>query len=162
MSTQPDQLLRRHYGRIAKDLVSPILDLLTEAHKTFGGDGEKFHILLLLALRMAEHAGAAALDAEAIGSGVLQAFPRRATNVKSISASTGIPEETVRRKVRRMVQDGWIERSGNDLFYTPKAARELTAVRSLLIRAAVQNHRMVARLLAQEEAELERRRAAAR
>jgi hypothetical protein len=147
-----DQLLRQHYGRVAKDLLAPLLDLLTEAHSVFGGDGEKFHIILLLALRMAEHRCAADFDVEAVEAGRVEEFPSLATNVKSIAASTGIPEETVRRKVRRLTEDGWIARRGNDLFYTPKAARELSLIRNLVIRGAAQNHRTVERLVSEAQA----------
>jgi len=147
-----EQLLRKNYGRVAKDLLEPLLELLTEAHRTFGGDGEKFHILLLVGLRMTEHRAAPAFDLDAVEAGRVAEFPSLATNVKSIAAVTGIPEETVRRKVRRLTADGWIERRGNDLFYTPKAARELTLVRALVIRGALQNHRTLERLAAEAEA----------
>jgi hypothetical protein len=152
MPTLHDQLLRKNYGRAAKDLLAPLLDLLTEAHRAFGGDGEKFHILLLLALRMAEHRCAPEFDLEAVEAGHVAEFPSLATNVKSIAASTGIPEETVRRKVRRLTEDGWIERRGNELFYTPKAAHELGVIRNLVIRGAAQNHRTVERLISEARA----------
>jgi len=151
MPTILDQLVRQNYGRVAKDLLGPLLDLLTETHRVFGGDGEKFHILLLLALRMAEHRCAPEFDIEAVESGRVFELPGLATNVKSIAASTGIPEETVRRKVRRLTEDGWIERRGNDLFYTAKAAHELTAIRALVIRGALQNHRTLDRLAHEAE-----------
>ena len=147
MSTSVDQLLRDNYGRVAKDLIAPMLDLVTEAHRTFGGDIEKFHIILLIGLRTVEHRDAAAIDFNAIEAGELTALPSLATNVKSIAASTGIPEETARRKVRALVRDGWIERTGNALTYTAKAVQELTCVRRAVIRLAVQNHRTVERLL---------------
>lgn len=134
---------------MAREVLSPILDLLTEAHRVFEGDAEKFHILLLLALRMAEHPEAPALDLQAVEAGRSEALPALPTNVKSISASTGIPEETVRRKVRALVRDGWIARHGNHLTYTAKAAAEFSHLRNLILRGAVQNHRTIQRLEAE-------------
>lgn len=50
----------------------------------------------------------------------------RPCNAMSISQSTGIPRETVRRKVRDLENRGWIERrDGGVLTATEKAAREL-------------------------------------
>lgn len=155
MPTKAHQLVRQNYGRVARDLVTPLLDLMTEANRVFGGDGEKFHILLLLALRMAEHPEAGALDLAEVESGRCTEFPALASNVKSIAASIGIPEETVRRKVRALVRDGWIARDGNKLTYTAKAATELSSIRRLVIRGAVQNHAAVERLLAADEARTE-------
>jgi hypothetical protein len=151
MPTQAQQLLRENYGRVVRDLVTPLLDLMTEANRVFAGDAEKFHILLVLALRMAEHPDAGVLDLAAIESGRCTEFPALASNVKSIAASIGIPEETVRRKVRALVRDGWIARQGNALTYTAKAAQELSSIRRLIIRGALQNHQVVARLLAESE-----------
>lgn len=46
----------------------------------------------------------------------------RPCNAYSVAASTGIPRETVRRKVARLVELGWIEkRPGGHLFVTPAA-----------------------------------------
>ena len=147
MSTSVHQVLRDNYGRVAKELIAPVLDMFQEAHRAFGGDVEKFHIMLLIAQRTAEHRLAPTIDFDAIEAGCFPPLPSLATNVKSIAASTGIPEETTRRKVRALVHDGWIARTGNDLSYTGKAAQELTAIRRILIRMATQNHRTVARLL---------------
>jgi len=155
MPPDAHQLLRENYGRVARDLLSPILELMTEAHRAFGGDAEKFHILLLLAQRMAEHPDSAAFDLPAVEAGRCDTLPALATNVKSIAASTGIPEETVRRKVRALVRDGWIAREGNDLTYTAKAAGELSAVRNLMLRAAVANHRTVERLAVEAPSRVE-------
>lgn len=151
MPTLSQKLLRENYGRVARELLSPLLALLTEAHRAFAGDAEKFHIILILALRMAEHPEAASLDLEEVESGLCDQLPARPTNVKSIAASSGIPEETVRRKVAALVRDGYVARRGNELTYTPKAAAELSEIRRLIIRSAAHNHRTIARLRGSDE-----------
>lgn len=46
----------------------------------------------------------------------------RPCNAYSIAAATGLPRETVRRKIVRLVELGWITRRGNGhLFLTPRA-----------------------------------------
>ncbi|HSV02503.1 MAG TPA: hypothetical protein VLI41_04795 [Phenylobacterium sp.] len=144
-----EPLLRENYPRIAKDLVAPLVDLLTEAQHAFGGDIEKLHILLMIALRTAEHRGASGLDLDRVLAGEMAELPSLATNVKSLSAGSGIPEETVRRKVRALVEDGLIRRRDHALSYTPKAVQAMEGVRRILIRAAAQEHDAVERLLAE-------------
>ncbi|WP_297693897.1 hypothetical protein [Phenylobacterium sp.] len=142
-----EPLLRENYTRIVKDLVSPVVDLLTEAQHLFAGDIEKLHIMLLVALRTAEHHAASGLDLERVLADEMAELPSLATNVKSLSEGSGIPEETVRRKVRALVQEGLICRQHHALSYTAKAARAMEGVRRILIRAAAQEHDTVERLL---------------
>jgi hypothetical protein len=48
----------------------------------------------------------------------------RPCNAMSISQSTGIPRETVRRKIRELIARGWLRRKGRDeLFVTQAPAR---------------------------------------
>ena len=50
-------------------------------------------------------------------------LPLRPCNAFSISSSTGIPRETVRRKVSHLIQNGWISRDAKGgLTITAKAA----------------------------------------
>jgi hypothetical protein len=46
-------------------------------------------------------------------------------NARSIADFSGIPRETVRRKVQDLIDLGWVERHGNDLRATDKARVEL-------------------------------------
>lgn len=69
----------------------------------------------------------------------------RPCNAYSIAAATGLPRETVRRKIVRLVELGWIERRGNGhLFVTETAfdhfgkvltSRELSEVIEIADRA---------------------------
>jgi hypothetical protein len=47
--------------------------------------------------------------------------PLRPCNAYSIAVSTGIPRETVRRKVVRLSEQGWLKRQPNGLVLTEKA-----------------------------------------
>ena len=136
-------LLRGNYASVAKDLIAPFADLLALARPVFGGDLDKLLIVLVVAARTAEDPRVTALSLDDVASGRLQAFPSLLTNVRSIADSTGIPRETVRRKVGDLIHAGWVERRGDQLAYTPDASRALSPVRDSLIDAAVRLHDLV-------------------
>ena len=135
-------LLRENYATVAKDLVGPLVDLLVIARPAFGGDLDKLLILLVVALRTAEDPK---LDVRVddVMSGRVQAFPSLRTNVRSIADSTGVPRETVRRKMADLIAAGWIRRDGDSLSYTPEAFRALLPVREAIIEAAARMHTTV-------------------
>jgi DNA-binding IclR family transcriptional regulator len=59
-------------------------------------------------------------------------------NVHSISECSGIPRETVRRKVLELQKDGWIEKhETGHLVATMKAARDLAPVTEATFRYLV-------------------------
>jgi hypothetical protein len=49
-----------------------------------------------------------------------QGLKVRASNILSVSAATGIPRETVRRKTLKLCEMGLLERAGRKLFVTAK------------------------------------------
>jgi hypothetical protein len=68
-------------------------------------------------------------------------LPLSPANIRGISRATGIPRETVRRKVQRLAQQGWL-RVGPEwqLFATPPESPEFereTLIRFLEVSAAV-------------------------
>jgi DNA-binding transcriptional regulator YhcF (GntR family) len=77
----------------------------------------------------------------------------KACNASSVSASTGIPRETVRRKIRRLIEMGFVQQVGRDkLFITQRAADHFVD-----FDAGTMERMMV--LIAQVQAIAERRRA---
>jgi hypothetical protein len=73
---------------------------LTEESRFLDGDLQMVLILAVLALKPAS---------PAVGGGVAGAsFPSRTTS--AVARLTGIPRETVRRKLDHMAERGWIER----------------------------------------------------
>ena len=139
--------LEANYHQIASDLLRQQLATMHVVYGIFGGDFEAFYILGVIAQRTVEHqAFKASPMAEWVG-GEDRALPSLTTNVRSVAHSTGIPEETVRRKVMVLVSRGWICKDGNRLSYTAKGAQELEAVRHALLDLAAQNYRTVAATL---------------
>ena len=136
-------LLRSNYVPVAKNLIGPLVDLLVVARPVVGGDLDKLLIVMVVAQRTAEHPALNPSGLDAALAGRLATFPSLHTNVRSIAESTGLPRETVRRKVAQLVAAGWIARDGADLSYKPQASRALTPVREALFELAGRLHAVV-------------------
>jgi hypothetical protein len=149
MTDQVLKVLQQAYPAAAKEVLPPLLKLLDEADRVFGGDLEKFHILLAIALRSAAHPELPAAVTK-LYDGHDAEVPSLWTNVNSIAMSTGLPKETVRRKVNALIRIGWLERQDHSVRYTAKAGREFGPVRDCILSMVVANYRSLARLLQAE------------
>ncbi|MDB5446110.1 MAG: hypothetical protein JWQ97_1427 [Phenylobacterium sp.] len=136
-------LLRRRYPQIAKDLLAPLLDVLSIGRATCDGDLDKLLIVLVVGMRTVEHKDVETMDLEDVLSGAVETMPSLSTNVRSIADSTGIPKESVRRKVAALVAEGWIRRDANSLSLAPHAARMLTGLREQTLLLALRNHQVI-------------------
>jgi hypothetical protein len=135
--------IRRRYPQLAKDILGPFLDTLNVGRAACGGDLDKLLIVLVVAMRTAEDRRAAKLSPEDVLSGRLDEYPSLSTNVRSIADSTGIPKESVRRKVAALVEEGWIRREDNALSLDPQASRRLAGVREQLFHLALRYQHLV-------------------
>ncbi|NMG75875.1 hypothetical protein GPA25_13995 [Aromatoleum diolicum] len=118
---------------------------------------EEFERDILLPLLLGEIAlhniGALENSGESVFSGDAEqiAYTLRPCNAYSIAAATGLPRETVRRKIVRLVELGWITRQENGhLYLTPRAIEhfgKLLGSRDLpeLLDAAERIRRRIAR-----------------
>ncbi len=147
MTKRTSDLLFDQYGLVAKDLISPLLDLLVAVRAHFGGDLDQFIIFLLISLRTAEHPAVATIDPHAVRRGEVKSFPSLFTNVRSISASTHIPYETARRKVAQLIEAGLVERREGRLAITVRASFAIRELREKLFTMAEGNHDLIRRLL---------------
>jgi hypothetical protein len=149
--TSLQSLVAEKYPVIAKDLLGPLLDLMTLSRGYCDGDIDKFLILLVIAVRTVEHREFAAYSQAQLLSGEVPVFPTLGTNARSIAASIGIPNETVRRKVTELIDKGWVVRRGHQLYFTAEAYRQLVPVREQLEALAIRYHQLISGLLAQCE-----------
>jgi hypothetical protein len=136
-------LLRQHYPYLAKDLLAPMLDALNIGRATCGGDLDKLLIILVVAMRTAEDKRVLDIDPDDVLSGAIKVYPSLSTNVRSIADSTGIPKESVRRKVTALVEAGWIHRDDHSLSLAPHASRMLTDFREQLFQVALRYHQII-------------------
>lgn len=131
-------------SNLCDDLVGPFLEALETLRNLCDGDLEKNVILLAIAVRAVAEPEFRALTLEERLSGSRQVLPSRGVNVRSIADSSGIPRETVRRKVAELIEDGWIAQSDRNLHFTPAGYQAVTPGREALERLAHQFHDIVA------------------
>jgi hypothetical protein len=146
MRRSASDLLSQNYGLVAKDLFTPLLDVFGAARSTFDGDVERVVVLLEVAVRTLHDPRLAAVDLQTVLSGTIEVYPSLSTNMRSIADSSGIPKETVRRKIAALVADGLVLRDGNNLSLSPRASPVLTPLRDAILRLAARNYETVAAL----------------
>ena len=101
--------LRRNYAQVQYLLVDFLAEHLADTSRVFGGDMQKAVLLAILgqAHLSAEHAAGAS------GRRVTEFPPeRRGMTTLRLSDASGIPRETVRRKLMEMARAGWLTREG--------------------------------------------------
>jgi len=139
-------LLRDSYAEIAGEVLEPLLDLLIVARSAFRGDLDKFAVFLTVAVRTARSPETQRLSLPEVLSGRVETYPSLGTNTTSIAESTGIPRESVRRKVAELTEAGWVERVGGSLRLTVKASQDLTPLRERVLESAARLHETANRL----------------
>ena len=144
-------LLRDNYASVSRFLLSPMVDFLAAGRTAFDGDLDRALIFLVVALRTAEHRKIEDIRLEDVLAGKVDRYPSLLTNVRSIAESTGIPRETVRRKVAALIDKGWLERRGDELTITTLSSRENTPFREAMLDVAARLHGLIERVQATRE-----------
>ena len=121
--------LRERFGRIYPGHVSGFARLLTTLRRHFDGDLDMMLVLTVIGeRRYALRQPPEALRYEEAGRAPLHDPGATVINIQSVSDYTGIPRETVRRKVAALIARGWVSRDENgDLTPTTQAATDLRA-----------------------------------
>ena len=109
-------LMDKHAYQVAHLISSFTVPLLRDLYRRFDGDMVEIIVLGEIAMRnvsqfFSKSAGAVPekwLDDEGQRNKLM-----RPCNVLSISDATGIPRETVRRKVKQLIDKGWLCRDAN-------------------------------------------------
>jgi CRP-like cAMP-binding protein len=118
--------LTRHFGDLWAIHVRRFTDLLIECRRHFGGDLDQLVILSVIGERTLTPDRGRGIAYEAFLEGRRSTGTPRRINTQSVADSTGIPRETVRRKVRLLVDRGWVIRHDDGtLEVSTRAAREL-------------------------------------
>lgn len=101
-------------------------ELLVTARRHFHGDLDSLVIMAVIGSRSLPAHGLEGLGYSEFRSGRrLDDHAPPVINVQSVSDVTGIPRETVRRKVARLVERGWLDCRDRGLVASPSAASEL-------------------------------------
>jgi hypothetical protein len=127
MITEP--LIRERFGDIWPCHNAAFNDLLIRCRHAFDGDLDKMVILSMIGERTLTSERAAGISYNRFLDGQRGPTSPRPINVQSISDCTGIPRETVRRKIAQLIEKGWVERDDTGLlFVLPKASQDLKPI----------------------------------
>ncbi len=122
------QLHARHVGALTRHLV--------ECRQAFGGDLDLFLVLTIIGERTfpARNAPEEMSHAEFLHGHVGDTEPA-AINQQSIADYSGIPRETVRRKIETLIEKGWVRRDERKhLTATDKANADLYQLTESTVR----------------------------
>lgn len=127
MARITDTYISNHFGQIWPAHVAEFSRYLIICRKYFHGD---LDLLLLLAVIGDRTLVAGKIDPSITYSDLLSGnhlkFRPEPINYHSVAEFTGIPRESVRRKIQHLIDIGWVERTDEgSLFATKKAARDL-------------------------------------
>lgn len=114
-----------HRGALNLTLNRFFIDYLLRVHRAFDGDIEEAILLGVVAhhnfMPWVVEADGDARRLEALLSQSGRELERLPINAYSIAIATGIPRETVRRKLARLVGKGWLEVKGRSEYFVTAA-----------------------------------------
>lgn len=123
-----DEQLTQNFGRIWPQHVAALTQFLIECRRSFDGDIDLFLVLCVIGDRTfsARHAPAD-INFESWNGTAVKNIPSEDINVQSLSDFSGIPRETVRRKLNILIEKGWVERDERGyITATEKAKQDLS------------------------------------
>lgn len=115
------------FGKVWPVHVHSLTRFLIECRKSFGGDLDLFLVLAVIGERTysQQHADPA-MTYDDFRDGRASGTRPRNINLRSIAEFSGIPRETVRRKIADLTERGWIVRTEDgNLAATHKASTDL-------------------------------------
>jgi DNA-binding MarR family transcriptional regulator len=121
-----EEEIRQKFGRIWPAHVSSLARFLIECRKTFDGDLDMFLVLVVIGdSTFSQRNADPRLDFDRFHA-PRSLTPPEDINIRSIADFSGIPRETVRRKVAQLAEKGWVTRKEDGFVVaTEKAKQEL-------------------------------------
>ncbi len=133
-------LLRQRYVEIWPKILDPWTQYLIAARAAFDGDMDKMIILGVVGLMSLQDAGLLMRNPPSnsyddLANPDAKPADARPINIESVALYTGIPRESVRRKVAELVTQKWIARDPRGyLVVLPAAASDLEPLSAQLFR----------------------------
>ena len=119
-------LFRSNFYRYQAIWVEEHLRLMKALRAHFGNDMDKIMIMAAIGQQQLRDPAQPKRAYAPAKDGPLTGDPQRFTNVDRLAAATGIPRESVRRKVNELIEVGWVERVGTRaLAVRPQAAADM-------------------------------------
>lgn len=110
-------------------------DLLITARRHFDGDLDSLLVMAVIGSRSLPDGGLRGLRYSEFRTGRRREdHAPPVINVQSIADVTGIPRETARRKVARLVERGWLEFRDRGIVASPSAATQLQDLTEATLR----------------------------
>jgi DNA-binding MarR family transcriptional regulator len=120
------ETLTARFGQVWPVHVERFTELLITLRRHFGGDLDLMLVLAIIGSRTLHARRADGLSYRDFSNGARPDVPASPINLQSVAECSGIPRETVRRKVRQLEDRGWVDRREDGvLTVTEKAASEL-------------------------------------
>ncbi|MFH7565190.1 DeoR family transcriptional regulator [Oceanimonas smirnovii] len=138
-----DEHLTTHFGRIWPAHVEALTELLIQLRQQFDGDLDLMLVLAIIGTRTQPARQASTMTYSQFMANDRPVPAGRPINIQSVAACSGIARETVRRKVNKLENMGFITREANgNLLVTPQATSALTpsTEASLRYMAAMRKH----------------------
>lgn len=139
-----ERKIRKKFGTIWPVHVKSLTQFLINCRSAFDGDIDMFLVLAVIGDRtFSERKADPDLSYEQWQAGKGPKTTPEDINVRSIAAFSGIPRETVRRKLKVLLERGWIDRTPEGhLRATRNAAIELEPMTLVSIQYLVQMFRL--------------------
>jgi len=116
--------LREQFGRIWPTHTGQFCELLVNLRRLFGGDLDLMLVLAVIGSRTLAWGRIQGLSYDEFLARAPQMTELAPINLQSIADYSGIPRETVRRKVQKLIARGWIVREADGYLYVTPAVAE--------------------------------------
>jgi len=127
--------IKAAFGKVWPVHVASLTRLLIECRRTFDGDLDLFLVLAVIGDRtFSQRHADPSVDFDTFQQGSARPTQPLDINIRSIADYSGIPRETVRRKIAELEAKGWVQR-GPDGYIT--ATRTASAELEPLTRASI-------------------------
>lgn len=104
-------VLQANFGTMHAHHVAALTRHLIACRRVFDGDMDLFLVMTIIGERtFTTRAAPAGMSREAFQSGSVSERETAAINLQSIADYSGIPRETVRRKIEILIDKGWVAR----------------------------------------------------
>ena len=120
-----DEKLKRNFGLVWPQHVTSLTQFLIDCRRHFDGDIDLFLVLCVIGDRSfsTRHAPAG-MDFDTWSITSVEDIRSEEINVQSISDYSGIPRETVRRKLNILIEKSWVDRDERGYITATDEAKE--------------------------------------
>lgn len=120
-----DDPLRDNFGRLHALHVAALTRHLIECRRACDGDLDLFLVMTIIGERtFPPRSAPASMSHDDFVEGSVDSLQPAAINLQSIADYSGIPRETVRRKIEALIEKGWVRRDERKFVTATDRAKE--------------------------------------